>query len=308
MTSQTDAQGQTVDCVYIEEGCQIQHEFYLGLTLNRHHSCISLIGSAAGGINVEESSQQAPKSIEQILIDPFVGLRQFHSQRLKSFLGLTQDVFDKFHACAENLYRAYTKLDATLLEINPLVLTAKGDWVALDAKLSIDENSLYRQPTLLALDQYFDKNSTEQKAHQHGLSYVKLEGDIGCMVNGAGLAMATLDLIQSYGGHPANFLDVGGGADKERVKIAFELILRDPDVKAIFINIFGGIIRCDLIAEGIIAAVQETHLKVPLVVRLQGTHHLQGLELLQRSGLPIITAENLAEAAQKVIIASKGEV
>jgi succinyl-CoA synthetase beta subunit len=298
ITPQTDSKGEEVTCLYIEK------EFYISLSLDRQQGRIALVVSKAGGVDIEKVAHTNPEDIVKILIDPYLGVQPFQLSLLEKCLQLSDRVKEQFSQFVLNLYRAYNELDAILIEINPFVLTADQKLYALDAKVSIDDNALYKHPQLKELEKSSFKTPIEQIAHQHELSYVKLDGSIGCMVNGAGLAMATMDLIQFHGGNPANFLDVGGGADQERVKIAFQLILSDPQVKAIFINIFGGIMRCDVIAEGIIAAAKETNLTLPIVARLQGTNHQEASQILSQSDLKIIAIENLDKAAQKVVHAA----
>jgi succinyl-CoA synthetase beta subunit len=304
ITPQTDSKGEEVTCLYIEQGCSIEKEFYISLSLDRQQGRIALVVSKAGGVDIEKVAHTNPEDIVKILIDPYLGVQPFQLSLLEKCLQLSDRVKEQFSQFVLNLYRAYNELDAILIEINPFVLTADQKLYALDAKVSIDDNALYKHPQLKELEKSSFKTPIEQIAHQHELSYVKLDGSIGCMVNGAGLAMATMDLIQFHGGNPANFLDVGGGADQERVKIAFQLILSDPQVKAIFINIFGGIMRCDVIAEGIIAAAKETNLTLPIVARLQGTNHQEASQILSQSDLKIIAIENLDKAAQKVVHAA----
>jgi succinyl-CoA synthetase beta subunit len=308
VTHQTGPKGQEVKCIYIVEGCDIEREIYLSLILNRSTGRLSFIASAAGGVNIEEVAAKTPELIKTISIDPVVGVQPFQGRQLSFFLNLESKTAEQLQKLLKNLYNVYTKTDASLIEINPLVLTKQGDLVALDAKMSFDPNALFKHPEIETLRDEDEEDPAEREAKEHDLNYVKLEGNIGCMVNGAGLAMATMDIIQLHGGQPANFLDVGGGATQERVAAAFRIILTDTNVKAILINIFGGIMRCDIIAEGIVAAAKEMDLSVPIVVRLQGTNKELGKEILSSSKLPIIAADNLEEAALKIVQASNKTV
>jgi succinyl-CoA synthetase beta subunit len=305
ITHQTGPQGQVVKWVYIETGCQIAKECYLSLVLNRQTSCINFIACASGGMDIEEVAHKTPDAICKVGIDHLQGVQKKDVTAIASCFGLNT-VYQKesLAIILEDLYSFYTELDVSMLEINPLVLTTSGDLLFLDAKISFDDNALFRNPEVEMLRDENEENAAEKEARQHDLSYVKLDGTIGCMVNGAGLAMATMDIIKLHGGEPANFLDVGGGADQERVKTAFKIILADKNVKAILINIFGGIMRCDIIAEGIVAAAQESKLSVPLVVRLQGTNKEKGMEILATSGLSITTAHHLDEAAIQAVQAA----
>ncbi|MCX7338757.1 MAG: ADP-forming succinate--CoA ligase subunit beta [Alphaproteobacteria bacterium] len=308
VTHQTNPSGQEVKRIYVEEGCSYERELYLGLTLDRQRNQLSFIASSMGGIDIEEVAQKNPEQITTINIDCLMGIQPFHTRHLCKALQLTGKIAEQFHELLTNLYNAMLDLDASLIEINPLVVVrdaTNGDrLVALDAKMSFDDSSLCRHPEIdLLRDE--EEDSSEQEAKRHGLSYVKLDGTIGCMVNGAGLAMATMDIIQLHGGMPANFLDVGGGATPEKVKVAFKLILADPSVEAVLVNIFGGIMKCDIIAEGIVAAAKETELGIPMVIRLQGTNREQGKKILFDSGLPVIAVDNLEEAAIKVVLAAR---
>jgi succinyl-CoA synthetase beta subunit len=305
VTHQTGPQGREVKRVYVEEGCAIARELYLGLLVDRASGQITLIGSTEGGVEIEEVAARTPDRILTVAIDPAIGIRPFHARRIAFGLGLSGPQIGVAVKFVTGLYRAFCELDAALVEINPLVVTEKGELVALDAKLGFDDNALFRHPEIEALRDPGEEDPAELEAQKHGLSYIKLDGNIGCMVNGAGLAMATMDIIKSAGGAPANFLDVGGGATKERVATAFKLILSDPNVEGILVNIFGGIMRCDVIADGVVSAAREVNLHVPLVVRLEGTNVDLGKKLLQQSGLPILAAENLADAAQKIVAAVK---
>jgi len=305
VTRQTGPGGRKVHRVYIEEGARIAREFYLSLLVDRRVGRIALVASSEGGIEIEEVAAQHPEKIMHVTVDPASGISAFHARRLAAGLGLNGKEAGAFGKLVAGLYRAFTTLDATLIEINPLILTEEGAVVALDAKMSFDDNALYRHPEVQKLRDEAEEDPKELEAERHSLNYVALDGTIGCMVNGAGLAMATMDIIKLYGGSPANFLDVGGGATKERVTAAFKIILSDPHVEGILVNIFGGIMRCDIIAEGVVSAAREVSLNVPLVVRLEGTNVALGKDILGRSGLPIISADNLADAAEKVVTAVK---
>ncbi len=305
VTHQTGPEGRVVKRVYVEEGCDIARELYLALSIDRGAGRIALIGAAEGGVEIEELAAHSPEKILRLDIDPASGLSPFHARRLGFAFGLTPQHTNALVAFVTALYRAFTELDAALVEINPLVVTGAGELVALDAKLGFDDNALFRHSDVEALRDEDEEDPIELEAGKHALNYVKLDGNIGCMVNGAGLAMATMDIIKLYGGSPANFLDVGGGATKERVTVAFKLILADPNVEAILVNIFGGIMRCDVIAEGIVSAAREVNLHVPLVVRLEGTNVELGRKILGESGLPLLAAENFEDAAKKVVAAAK---
>jgi succinyl-CoA synthetase beta subunit len=305
ITHQTGPSGRVVKRVYVEEGCDIKRELYLGILLDRETSRITFMASTEGGMEIEEVAKHTPEKIIRVAVDPATGMQGFHARRIAYGLGLEGDQVKSATKFLGALYRAFTELDASLLEINPLVVTGAGVVIALDAKMNFDDNGLYRQKDVAALEDLNEIDPTEHEAAKHNLNYVKLDGNIGCMVNGAGLAMATMDIIKLYGGDPANFLDVGGGATKERVAAAFKLILSDPHVKGILVNIFGGIVRCDVIAEGVVAAARELKLTVPLVVRLVGTNMDQGKAILADSGLRILAAEDLADAASKVVKAVK---
>ncbi len=301
VTRQTGAAGRQVHRVYVEQGAAIAREFYLSVLVDRRAGRIALVGSSEGGIEIEEVASRHPEKILHVSIDPASGVSAFHGRRLASGLRVKGNEAGAFGRLVEGLYRAFVGLDSTLIEINPLILTAEGAVIALDAKMSFDDNALFRHREVQNLRDEAEEDPKELEAERHNLNYVALDGTIGCMVNGAGLAMATMDIIKLYGGSPANFLDVGGGATKERVTAAFKIILSDPHVEGILVNIFGGIMRCDVIAEGVVSAAREVSLNVPLVVRLEGTNVALGREILARSGLPIITAENLADAAEKVV-------
>jgi len=303
-THQTGPLGQKVRKVYVEEGLPIAKELYLGATLDRATSRVTLISSSEGGVEIEETAVKHPEKILRQTVDPAVGVLDFQGRALAFGLGLSGSTVSKFLDFCRALYRAYVETDASLAEVNPLVLLNDGSVVALDAKMSFDDNALYRHPELVEFRDIDEEDPIEAKAKEYDLSYIALDGNIGCMVNGAGLAMATMDTIKLVGGSPANFLDVGGGASQEKVTAAFKLILADEKVRAILINIFGGIMRCDVIAAGVVAAAKEVRLNVPLVVRLEGTNVEQGKQILKSSGLPIISADNLRQAAEKAVLAA----
>jgi len=305
-TPQTGPEGRTVHKLYVEQGLDIARELYLGVTLDREASRVSFIASAEGGVEIEETAVKHPEKILRESVDPAVGFLDFQGRRMAFALGLSSESANKFTAFCRALHRAYVESDASLLEINPLVVLKDGSVVALDAKMNFDDNALYRHPEIVAYRDIEEEDPTEAKAKEYDLAYIHLDGNIGCLVNGAGLAMATMDTIKLVGGNPANFLDVGGGANKEKVAAAFKLILADPKVKAILVNIFGGIMRNDIIAEGVVAAAKELNLRVPLVVRLEGTNVEQGKQILKNSGLQIIPADNLREAAEKAVAAARG--
>src|SRR5579872_3234392 len=305
VTKQTGAAGREVKRVWIEEGCDIKRELYLGMLIDRKTSRVTVMASSEGGMEIEEVAQRAPQKILRVAIDPVSGLQGFHARKLAYGLDLTGKQVQAATKFMMAMYDAFLRLDASVIEINPLVVTGGGEVLALDAKMNFDDNALYRHKDVEELRDEAEEDPTELEAAKHSLNYVKLEGSIGCMVNGAGLAMATMDIIKLYGGDPANFLDVGGGANKERVTTAFKLILSDPNVEGILVNIFGGIMRCDVIAEGIVAAAREVSLHVPLVVRLEGTNVSLGKKILAESGLPILSADDLADAAEKIVKAVK---
>jgi len=305
VTHQTGPEGTEVKRLYVEEGCDIGRELYLGILLDRATSRVTVMASTEGGVEIEEVAEKTPEKIIRVSIDPATGFQGFHARRLAFGLGLEGDAFKSAMRFFPALVKAYLDLDATMVEINPLVATGAGQLIALDAKVGFDDNALYRHKDVAAMRDEDEEDPTELEAGRHELNYVKLDGDIGCMVNGAGLAMATMDIIKLRGGSPANFLDVGGGATKERVTIAFKLILSDPNVRGILVNIFGGIMRCDVIAEGVVAAAREVELSVPLVVRLEGTNVDLGKKILAESGLPIISGDDLGDAAEKVVAAVK---
>jgi succinyl-CoA synthetase beta subunit len=301
VTRQTGPKGREVKRVYVEEGCDIKRELYLGLLVDRKTARITLMASTEGGMEIEEVAAKHPEKILRVAIDPATGIEGFHARKLAYGLGLEGKQVAAATKFILGMYRAFVSLDASVVEINPLVVTGAGDVLALDAKMNFDDNALFRHKEVEEMRDEAEEDPTELEAARHSLNYVKLDGNIGCMVNGAGLAMATMDIIKLYGGSPANFLDVGGGATKERVTTAFKLILSDPHVEGILVNIFGGIMRCDVIADGIVAAAREVALHVPLVVRLEGTNVRLGKKILSESGLPILSADNLADAAEKVV-------
>ncbi|MDB5366933.1 MAG: succinate--CoA ligase subunit beta [Rhodospirillales bacterium] len=305
ITPQTGPEGREVKRVYIEEGCDIKRELYLSLLLDRATSRVTVIASTEGGMEIEEVAHAHPERILKVAIDPVTGLMPYHAREVAFALKLEGKQVNAAVKFLTGIYRAFVDLDASQVEINPLVVTGAGDIIALDAKMNFDDNALYRHPNVEALRDESEEDPIELEAGKHQLNYVKLDGNIGCMVNGAGLAMATMDIIKLYGGDPANFLDVGGGATRERVTTAFKLILSDPNVEGILVNIFGGIMRCDVIAEGVVAAAREVSLHVPLVVRLEGTNVELGKKILNESGLKIIAANDLADAADKVVKAVK---
>ncbi len=301
VTPQTGPAGKLVRRVYVEEGCDIARELYLGMLIDRGTGRVTVMASTEGGMEIEEVAAREPEKIVKVAIDPAVGLQSFHGRRIGFALGLERGQMSAMAKLLGGAYRALLAADASLVEINPLVVTGGGDVIALDAKVVVDDNALFRHPDIAEMRDEDEEDPREREAAQHDLSYVKLDGDIGCMVNGAGLAMATMDIIKLVGGNPANFLDVGGGATRERVTEAFKLILSDPNVEGILVNIFGGIMRCDVIAEGVVDAAREVSLQVPLVVRLEGTNVEMGKAILARSGLPIVSADDLADAARKVV-------
>lgn len=306
VTKQTGAEGLPVERVYVESGSQIAREIYLSLTLNRERGRIAVIASAAGGMDIEEVAEHTPEKILAVNVDPAAGLQPYQCRKLAFGLGLSGSQIGELQAILLGLYRLYLEKDASLVEVNPLIVTQDGKLVALDAKINIDANAVFRHPDLAKLRDTSQEDPMELKASEHDLNYVSLDGNIACMVNGAGLAMATMDLIKLHGGDPANFLDVGGGATAERVTAAFELILSNSRVRAILVNIFGGIVRCDLIAEGIIQAVKNVGVKVPVVVRLEGTNAPKARETLLHSGLAITAAQDLTDAAKKVVALAAG--
>jgi succinyl-CoA synthetase beta subunit len=306
VTHQTGPVGKQVNRVYIEAGSGISRELYLALLVDRASSRISFVCSTEGGMDIEEVAASTPEKILTFTVDPATGLQGFHGRRIAFALGLEGAQVKQCVSLMSLLYKAFTEKDMEMLEINPLIVTDKGDLKVLDAKVSFDGNALYRHADVQALKDETEEDPKELAASKFDLNYIALDGEIGCMVNGAGLAMATMDIIKLYGAEPANFLDVGGGATKEKVTEAFKIITSDPNVKGILVNIFGGIMRCDVIAEGVIAAVKEVGLQVPLVVRLEGTNVEKGKEIIANSGLNVIAGDNLADAAQKIVKAVKG--
>jgi succinyl-CoA synthetase beta subunit len=307
VTKQTGAEGLPVERIYVESGSDIDREIYLSLTLNRERGRIAVIASAAGGMDIEEVAARTPEKITTVNVNPSAGLLPFQCRRIAFGLGLSGNQVGELQTILMALYRMYLEKDASLIEVNPLIVTKAGKLVALDAKINLDANALFRQGELAAQRDASQEDPMERRAAEHDLNYVSLDGDIACMVNGAGLAMATMDLIKLHGGKPANFLDVGGGATSERVTMAFQLILSNPKVRAILVNIFGGIVRCDLIADGVINAVKNVGVKVPVVVRLEGTNAAQAREMLANSGLTIAAATDLTDAARQVVaLAKKG--
>ena len=305
VTHQTGPEGKTVGRVYIEDGCRIAKEFYLSILIDRATGRPAIVASTEGGMDIEEVAASTPGKIVTLGVDPATGLMPHHQRRVALALGLTGEPAKKAMKVLGSLYDAFVRLDASLLEINPLVLTEDDDIVVLDAKMSFDGNALYRHPEVRELHDESEEDPMELRAREHDLNYIRLDGSIGCMVNGAGLAMATMDIIKLEGGAPANFLDVGGGASKEKVTEAFKIILSDENVEAILVNIFGGIMRCDIIADGIVAAAREVNLSVPLVVRLEGTNVELGKDKLAKSGLAVIAADDLGDAARKAVAAAK---
>ncbi len=303
VTVQTGAAGKQVNRLYIEDGSAIDKEFYLSMLVDRGASRIAFVVSTEGGVNIEDVAHNTPEKIVSFAVDPATGIMPHHGRTAAKALGLSGDLAKQCEALVTKLYAAFVAKDMSMLEINPLVVTKDGQLKVLDAKVSFDDNALYRHPDIVALRDETEEDAKEIEASKYDLNYVALDGAIGCMVNGAGLAMATMDIIKLYGESPANFLDVGGGATKEKVTAAFKIITADPNVKGILVNIFGGIMRCDVIAEGVIAAVKEVGLKVPLVVRLEGTNVELGKKIINESGLNVISADDLDDAAQKVVSA-----
>ena len=306
VTKQTGPAGKQVNRIYIEDGSGISREFYLALLVDRQTSRVSFVASTEGGMDIEEVAENTPEKILSLSIDPASGYQAFHGRRIAFNLGLEGAQVKQCVALMGTLYRMFMEKDMEMLEINPLIVTDKGDLKCLDAKMSFDSNAIYRHSDISELRDTTEEDAKELEASKYDLNYIALNGEIGCMVNGAGLAMATMDIIKLYGAEPANFLDVGGGATKEKVTEAFKIITSDPQVKGILVNIFGGIMRCDVIADGVVAAVREVGLKVPLVVRLEGTNVEQGKEIINNSGLDVIAADDLKDGAQKIVKAVKG--
>jgi succinyl-CoA synthetase beta subunit len=306
VTHQTGPEGKQVQKVLIEQGCNIEKEYYVAALVDRATGRVAVMGSSEGGMDIEEVAAKNPDAIKKVSVDPVIGLAPFQARHLAEEIGIPAAHINKAITFMMSLYKAFVDTDCSIAEINPLVTTKDGEVYALDAKMNFDSNALYRHKDILELRDFSEENPAEIEASKFDLAFIKLDGNIGCLVNGAGLAMSTMDIIKLHGGTPANFLDVGGGANKEKVTAAFKLILKDPNVKGILVNIFGGIMKCDIIADGVIAASKEVGLKVPLVVRLQGTNVEQGKQILAASGLNIIPADDLTDAAQKIVAAVKG--
>ena len=306
ITHQTGPEGRIVGRLLIEEGADIRAELYVGLVVDRTSQRVVLMASSEGGMDIEEVAARTPEKIHKVLVDPMDGLTVDQATAVARQIGIPQAALAQAAELLRNAYRAFDETDASLVEINPLIVTGAGKVLALDAKMTFDDNALFRHPDIVQLRDLEEEDPAEIEASQFGLSYISLDGNIGCLVNGAGLAMATMDIIKLYGAEPANFLDVGGGATTEKVTEAFKLMLRNPEVQAILVNIFGGIMKCDVIAQGVVEAARQVHLKVPLVVRLEGTNVDLGKRILADSGLPIISASNMADAAQKVVNAVRG--
>jgi len=305
VTRQTGPEGRQVRRVLVEQGLEIQRELYLAMVLDRAQSRVTVICSSEGGVEIEEVAAKAPEKILKETVDPVIGLAAFQCRRLAFALNIPSELIGKAVALMQGLYRAFEETDASLAEINPLIITKDGQIMALDAKMNFDSNAFFRQKEIVALRDLDEEDPREVEASQYDLSYISLDGNIACMVNGAGLAMATMDIIKHYGGEPANFLDVGGGADQEKVAEAFRILLADSRVRGVLINIFGGIMRCDVLAQGVVDAARELKITVPLVVRMQGTNVEQGRQILEGSGLTIISADTMAEAAEKIVKAVK---
>ena len=305
VTAQTGADGRVVNRIYVSDGVDIERELYLSALVDRASSRVAFVASAAGGMDIEKVAHDTPDQIVSVTIDPASGYQPFHGRRIAFAFGLQGKLVNQCVKLVGQLYQAFVEKDMALLEINPLIVTKDGTLSCLDAKMSFDSNALYRHPDIVDMRDLTEEDPAEVEASKHDLSYVKLDGTIGCMVNGAGLAMATMDIIKLYGAEPANFLDVGGGASKEKVQAAFKIILSDPAVKGILVNIFGGIMRCDIIAEGVVAAAREMGITVPLVVRLEGTNVELGKKILAESGLKITPADDLGDAAEKITVAVK---
>jgi len=306
VTFQTDAKGQPINHVLIEETCNIEHEFYLGAVIDRATRHVVIMASTEGGVEIEKVAEETPEKILRTTVDPMLGLMPYQCRKLAFGLGLQGEQIKQFTKLLTGLAKLFIEKDLGLVEINPLVVTKEGSLLCLDGKINVDDNAIYRQPELMEMRDASQEDERENRAKEWDLNYIALDGSIGCMVNGAGLAMATMDLIKLHGGDPANFLDVGGGATKERVAEAFKIILSDENVKTVLVNIFGGIVRCDLIAEGVIGAIEEVGVKVPIVVRLEGNNAELGSELLKNSGLNIVAATGLTDAAEKAVAAAKG--
>ncbi len=308
VTHQTGPEGQVVHRLFIEQGVSIEKEFYVGMVVDRGRQRVCLMASSEGGMEIEKVAAETPEKIHKVFIDPIAGLSQQQAEEVALKIGIPAQSVPQAVTLLQGLYQAFDDTDSSLLEINPLTLTAEKQVIALDAKMNFDDNALFRHPEIVALRDLDEEDPVEIEASKHELSYIPLDGNIGCLVNGAGLAMATMDIIKLYGGNPANFLDVGGGATAEKVTEAFKLMLRNPKLQAILVNIFGGIMKCDVIAQGVVAAAREVQLTVPLVVRLEGTNVELGKKILADSGLTIISAENMADAAQKAVSAAKAKL
>ena len=306
VTHQTGPQGQKVRRLLIEEGADIKKELYVGMVVDRQTQRVALMASSEGGMEIEEVAAKTPEKIQKVFIDPGQGLTDADAEAVARKIGIPEGAIPQGRQLLRRLYRAFVETDASLAEINPLIVTGDGKVIALDAKLNFDDNALFRHPESVEMRDLDEEDPAEVEASKYDLSYISLDGNIGCLVNGAGLAMATMDVIKLFGGEPANFLDVGGGATAEKVTEAFKIMLRNPELKAILVNIFGGIMKCDTIAAGVIAAAREVKLQVPLVVRMKGTNEELGRKMLAESGLPIISAENMGEAGEKVVAAAMG--
>ena len=307
VTHQTGPEGQKVRRLLVEEGADIRKELYVGMVVDRTTQRVCLMASSEGGMDIEHVAAHTPEKIHKVFIDPAKGLTDAEADDVARKIGVPEGSVAQARSMLQGLYRAFDETDASLAEINPLIVTGDGKVIALDAKLNFDSNALFRHPEIVAMRDLDEEDPAEIEASKFDLSYISLDGNIGCLVNGAGLAMATMDTIKLFGGEPANFLDVGGGATAEKVTEAFKIMLKNPKVKGILVNIFGGIMRCDTIANGIVVAVKETHLSVPLVVRMKGTNEDLGKQILRDSGLPIISADNMADAAQKIVAAVAGK-
>ena len=306
VTHQTGPQGQKVRRLLIEEGADIAKELYVGMVVDRGTQRVVLMASSEGGMDIEEVAAKTPEKIHKVFIDPMQGLTDSEADAVARKIGIPEEGLKEARQVLQGLYRAFDETDASLAEINPLIVTGDGRVIALDAKLTVDDNGLFRHPDIVEMRDLDEEDPAEVEASKFDLSYISLDGDIGCLVNGAGLAMATMDTIKLYGGSPANFLDVGGGATAEKVTEAFKIMLRNPGLRAILVNIFGGIMKCDTIATGVVAAAREVKLKVPLIVRMKGTNEELGKKILAESGLPVITADNMAEAGEKAVAAARG--